>query len=157
MAKAKWEYTGDVNIEHGGFFYLDEGDDDFIHVVNVTPASDGGGPENVFLVEFGSVYMPTNLARMRSAASVCGYEIADDRALIDCTGATFAYQSPEWRINMLYAWKAYHGIDGPDSRIIRVGKPDKHAQPGSFLAEMEPDFILRSNANLKKFIQNEFT
>lgn len=156
MAKAKWVYHGDRNIENGGMFFKDEGDEDFILVVDVTPASDGGGPDNLFLVEVGSVFMPTALEKVRAAASVCGYEIADDKSMSDHSGDTFEFQSPEWRMRMLDAWKAYHGVERDSTWIVRVGKPDKYARPGSFLANMEPDFILRSNVNLAKFIKGEF-
>jgi hypothetical protein len=157
---SNWKYTGDRNIEYGGMFYNDEGPDsmpDYIEVVTVTPASDGGGPDNVFLIERGSIYMPNDdLARMRRTASICGLTLDDDKAMDDNGTARYEFQSPAWRARMLDAWRAYHGIDGPDTWVVRVGPRDKDTDDSGWLSQHEPDFKLRSNVNLKRWIEDEF-
>jgi hypothetical protein len=162
---SNWKYTGDKNIECGGMFYNDEGPDsmpDYIEVVIVTPASDGGGVDNVFYVERGSIYMPNDdLKRMRNTADICGWTLDEGKNLrvpsySGESDTVLEFQSPEWRARMLDAWLAYHGIDGPDSWVVRVGPRDKDTDDSGWLSQHEPDFKLRSNVNLKRWIENEF-
>lgn len=157
----KWFYTGDMNIECGGMFVFDDGPDlspDYLRIVSVTPASDGGGMDNRFLIERGNVYMPNDdLKRMRSTADTCGYKLDDNKNLIDGLDSVHEFQSPTWRLLMLDAWNAYHGIDSPDSWVVQVGteKPDPNRR-AEFLDNQEPDYILRRNVNLKRWIEREF-
>jgi hypothetical protein len=155
---SNWKYRGDLNIEYGGYFYNDEGPDsmpDYIEMVRVTPASDGGGPDNLFLIEKGSVYIPVDRpATLKSAADCCGWTYDATAATLLVDGVEHAFQSPVWREWMLDALLSYHGQDGADSYVVRVGKADKDAR--GFLADREPDFVLRSNVKLKRWIENEF-
>jgi len=158
-----WKYTGDRNIEYGGMFYFEDGPDlspDYMQVVRVTPASDGGGMDNRYLIEVGSCYMPNDdIARMNSAANVVGCTIRDDKSMDDNGVATYEFQSPEWRLRMLDAWMAYWGQDGAvtDSYVVQVGreKPDPNKR-FEFLDNVEPDYVLRSNVNLRRWIENNF-
>lgn len=160
----KWIYTGDINIEHGGMFYFEDGPDaspDSMSVVVVTPASDGGGMDNRFLIERGSVYMPNDdIERMNVAASICGYTVNADKSLSNQSypdEGPFEFQSPEWRIRMLDSWKAYWGLDGADSWVVQVGteKPDPNFRT-QFLDEAEPAYQLRRNVKLYKWVEKEF-
>jgi hypothetical protein len=60
--RARKFYSGDLNIEHGGFFYtLDNFDRGYVDAVRVTPCSDAGGPDNVFWIECLSVLIPEQM------------------------------------------------------------------------------------------------
>lgn len=157
MKKARWQYTGDIDIRCGGMFYLDENDHDFIRVIKVTPASDCGGMDNRYLIEDGSIYMPDDdIKRMRETADICGCKLADNKDLLTA-GGTLPFQSPEWRQIMLAAWDAYHGIDGATPHVVQLGRemPDTMRR-ANFLDDAEPDFKLRSNVNLYRWIKREF-
>ncbi len=158
-----WQYSGDVTIEHGGVFYFEDGSDlspDYMRAVRVTPASDGGGMDNRFMIEVGSVYMPNeDIQRMRSTADICGYTLDDDKTLFNPAfpSERFPFQSPKWRARMFDAWLAYWGIDGAQQFVVQVGTemPDERYR-SQFLDNAEVDYKLRSNVNLRKWIVNEF-
>lgn len=153
----RWQYCGDIDIRYGGYFFRDEGDADFMPIVEVVPASDGGGPDNVFQVETGWVFMPVDdVKRMRNIASICGYTVHDDGALDAGRGNVFRFQSPEWRAAYLDACKAYHGIEDDDrlTRVVHIGPAERDAS--GWLSNVEPDFVLRANASLRNFVRREF-
>lgn len=155
-----WKYTGDVNIKEGGVYYFDDGSDlspDYMRAVRVTPATDGGGMDNRFMIEDGSVYMPSDdLARMRNTADTCGYSLDDNKALF--TGRdTHEFQSPEWRALMFDAWLTYWGMDGATQTVVQIGTemPDT-SRRSEFLDEAEPDYKLRSNVNFRNWVERTF-
>lgn len=155
--KARWKYTGDMDIRCGGMFYLDEGNNDTMRVVKVVPASDAGGMDNRYLIEDGHCYMPDdNIERMRETASVCGWNIADNKDLIT-HGGLIPHASPEWRLHMLLAWDAYHGLDAATPSVVQLGRdmPDT-TRRAAFLDDVEPDYKLRSNVNFYRWIKREF-
>ena len=49
MAKYRWNYNGDINLREGGFFWREDGQDDYVLAVRVTPCSHAGGPCNLFV------------------------------------------------------------------------------------------------------------
>ena len=142
---AEWIYRGDVNIECGGMFVLDEGDDDSVQVVEVTPCSDAGGPDNLFWIEKGSVYMPLDEKRREQALNSIGWfdEGNDDPA--------------HKRECLIDGFKAYHGIDADTRVVVQVGKRDPFYDydRGGF-SMPEVDYQLRANAKLVNFVKREF-
>lgn len=136
MAK-RWNYIGDINLEHGGFFWKEDGANDYVLAVDVIPCSDAGGPDNKFVIEVGSIYLPINDAvRMQSA--------------LDTIGETIESAS---RADIVYAFKAYHGLDDRAEYCVQIGKNEDETSIGW---NPEPDRILRSNAKLKNYVKREF-
>lgn len=140
-----WKYSGDVNVKEGGMWINDEGDEDFVRVVEITPCSEAGGPDNLFYITRGSIYMPTDEARRKAALETIGwYDENGDEA--------------HKRACLIDAFRAYHGIDADamgGEIVIRVGPEDKDFWDGKGW-NPKPDRILRANVNLKNYIEREF-
>ena len=140
MAK-RWNYCGDVNIEHGGYFWKEDGADDYVLCVRVTPCSDAGGPGNMFWIEQGSVYLPADEAKRKSALSCCGWDNVDKPS----------------RATLVDAFMAYQGIE-PDcyagSTTVRIGP--KQECRFEWNPKMEIDVQLRGNASLERYVRKEF-
>lgn len=139
--KAKWRYNGDINLECGGFFWREDGADDYVLCVRVQPCSDAGGPNNQFWIEQGSVYMPDDAERRRHALTVCGYE----------------NEANPSRAMLVDAYMAYSGVevDCMNGRIIlQIGvKADelRHSWGGG-----EADIVIRGNAKLANYVRDNF-
>jgi hypothetical protein len=140
MKKHKWNFNGDINLEYGGFFWREDGADDYVRAVRITPCSDAGGPDNLFHVEQGSIYMPLDAAKRKSALSVCGYE----------------NEANPSRSMLVDSFMAYHGIDRDSmngEQVVRIGKAQELARDGW---NPEPDFVLRGNSSLERFVKGQF-
>jgi len=144
--RKRWHYNGDVNLEYGGFWWREDGADDYVLAVRVTPCSDAGGPDNLFHVERGSIYLPQDAAGRATRLSVCGY--------IDPPDANPATA----RTLYVDAAIAYGGIERDTYRgetVVQVGaKLDDCAEVGGW--QPTPDVILRGNASLRRYIKREF-
>jgi hypothetical protein len=140
MTKRKWNYNGDINLVHGGYFWREDGSDDYILCVRVQPCSDAGGPDNLFWIERGAVYMPDDPDKRRQALQVCGWE----------------KEEKPCREMLVDAFLSYGNFDRDSmngTTVIRFGP----AQPASReFGTIEPNVILRANASLKKYIKNNF-
>jgi hypothetical protein len=133
----KWNYNGDVSLSYGGYFWREDGADDYVLVVRVQPCSDAGGPDNLFWIEQGSLYLPDDADKRRCALAACGW----DKEESPC------------RAMLVDAFIAYGGIDRDRTVVVRFGP----AQPaGREFGTMEPDVILRANASLKNYVKNNF-
>lgn len=135
----RWHYIGDVNLEHGGAF-IQEGDwPDYCNAVQVTPCCDAGGPDNWYWIESGTVYMG-NAQHVQSA--------------LECTDT--ANNAPQWRKG--YAMMCYGGIDYDTWRgrtIVQIGAKRGDCGHG-WDDTLEPDYVLRGNASLRRFVRREF-
>lgn len=133
---AKWNYNGDVNLKCGGYFWrVNNPTDDFAEIVDVVPESDMGGPDNVFLIEIGSIYF--NPETRADALKCCGY--ADDETLT--TGM------------LVDAYKAYSGVEGDYSMTIQIGKDDPFRSRDSHFPDV---YVIRGNWKLKNYVKREF-
>lgn len=140
MSKQKWHFNGDINLRYGGFFWREDGSDDYVLAVRVTPCSDAGGADNLFCIENGSIYMPLDPAKRHSALQVCGYE--DDPA--------------PTRSMLVDAFMAYGGVERATFNgevIVRIGKAETLTRDGW---NPEPDTVLRGNASLEKYVREHF-
>jgi hypothetical protein len=137
MAK-RWKYSGDINLEYGGLFWREDGADDYVLAVQVTPCSEAGGPDNLYWVEVGSIYLPEDEERRKRA--------------LDCIGA--ASDKPK-RAELVYAFLAYHGIEADcDGRhVVQIGKPEKARNDFGTVSVTDQ---LRGNASLKRFVRRNF-
>lgn len=132
---AKWQYSGDMNLECGGFYWLDEGDEDFVTAVEVVPCSDAGGPDNLFLIESGTIFL--DKSKSESILSVIGMKPEEAS-----------------RNDFIYAAKAYYGIESEWSEVVQIGKAQEPYRPGGW--NPEPDEFLRGNARLIRYVERHF-
>lgn len=139
----EWQYRGDVNVEHGGLWINDAGDEDYVRAVELVACSEAGGPDNLFHVTIGSIYLPTDEARRKAALDTVGWyeESMSDR---------------EKRMCLIDGFRAYHGIDADamgGEVVIQVGPKDKDFWDGKGW-NPAPDHRLRSNVNLRKWVED---
>ena len=141
MSKRKWNYNGDMNLEYGGFYWKEDGADDYVLCVRVTPCSDAGGPNNQFWIESGSIYMPNDPEKRRRALSVCGYE-----------------NEPNPSRGMLVdAFMAYQGVERDcmnGQTVVQIGA--KADEPGHGWGEVRVDQVIRGNAKLANYVRDNF-
>jgi hypothetical protein len=130
----RWKYSGDVSIEHGGLFWREDGADDYVLAVCVSPCSDAGGPTNMFWIEVGSIYMPTDADKRKRA--------------LDCIGAS---SDKPARAELVHAFHAYSGIDADSRHTVQIGKPDPYHSREWGGAEVTDQ--LRGNATLARFVR----
>ena len=131
----RWKYNGDMNLEHGGFFYQESGFADHVYCVDVIPASDMGGPDNVFIIEKGSIYIADDKEKQARA--------------LDCIG-----KKPEEasRFDLIYAMKAYAGIERDLSETIRIGKADPYGP--EWHGEIDSEY--RGNRKIENIIREQW-
>lgn len=137
----KWNYNGDVNLECGGFFWKEDGADDYVLCVRVTPCSDAGGPNNQFWIESGSIYMPNDPDKRRRALSVCGYE----------------NEAEPSRSMLVDAFMAYQGVEHDSMNgqiVVQIGA--KADEPGHGWGEVRVDHVIRGNSRLANYVWNNF-
>lgn len=116
---ARKHYNGDINLEHGGYFYtLDNLKYDYADAWRVVPMSDAGGPDNQFWLEELTVNLPTEPARINNVLGVCGYEC-------DCDNLPSKRAK---QIMLLEACVAYGSYDQTSSVAIRIGKNESTAR-----------------------------
>jgi len=133
---AKWNYNGDMNLENGGYFWrMNNPDDDYADIVDVVSESEMGGPDNIFLIEVGTVYF--NPKTRKSALDCCGY--ADDETLTTSL--------------LIDAYKAYGGVEGDYSVVIQIGKDDPHRPRDSNFPDIEQ---IQGNWKLENYVKREF-
>lgn len=132
----KWNYSGDVNLEYGGFFWKEDGQEDYVLAVRVTPCSDAGGPDNLFCIEIGSIYLPNDERR---------------KAALACIGS--GDNDAPTRAELAYAFLAYCGMDIDETWVVRIGRAEECSAAGW---NPEPDIVLRGNARLDRFVKREF-
>lgn len=140
----RWHYCGDMNIEHGGYFWQEDGAADYVNAVRVTPCSDAGGPSNLFWVEVGSIYLGTDAAEHKRALDCCGW-IKDDAKLT----------AAQRRAQLVEAMVAYRGVerDVYGDHVVQVGAK---REPARDCESIEPAITIRGNADLRNFIRKRF-
>lgn len=139
--KIGWTYSGDISLEHGGTFWKWDGDPDYVEAVRVTPCSDVGGPDNLFCIETGSIYFPSDDVKTRNAMldTIGWYDHA-------------AYGPyPLWAI--VEAAQAYGGIERDQEHIVRIGAVDQFWTGHGW--NPKPDEILPGNARLDNYVFRE--
>lgn len=148
----RWKYSGDMDLEYGGLFWRAGLHDDYVDAVRVTPCSDAGGPDNLFYIETGSIYMPRDKAAV--ALDTCGYRIGyvDPKHIrvMDCTGAIMSKANS--RALLVDAFAAYHGIERDYETVVQIGPAEERNCNGW---SPDPDHVLRSNAKLANFVRRE--
>lgn len=137
----EWNYNGDVNIRYGGYYWKEDGADDYVLAVRITPCSDAGGPDNQFWIEQGSIWLG-DTERQNGA--------------LDCIGVA---PSEATRRDYVDAALACHGIEWDPwngEQTLQIGAKAGDASHGWRGFTDGPDIILRGNAKLRRFIEREY-
>lgn len=134
----RWHYSGDINLEYGGIFIQDSGYPDHVYAVEVIAGSDLGFADCQFIVNRGSIYIGTDKEDIKRA--------------LECS-RLYESDKPDWK-QIALAMNAYRGMDIEDQNTYQIGKltnydPDK-------AHEFNPDYQLRGNTSLRRFIRTEF-
>lgn len=166
FTERRWQYSGDINIEHGGLYWrLPTTDNfpeaDYVEAVEVIPCSDMGGPSCQFLIQVGSIYI--DRATYATALACCGYEafqharrgapwrIASGRA---GQADSVRMDSVQGACMLVDAFRAYRGLDDPTTHRVQIGKPDAYLDDLDDIPE--PDIQLRGNTDLRRYVRREF-
>lgn len=147
-----WHYSGDVNIEHGGYFYnLDNWQYDYVEMVRCVPCSDGGGPDNQFWVEDLTVNLPHGVTKLETDA-------ARVKMILDCGMDMDEYAGCTERVQrhwLVDACLQYGKYDTNTTFEVQVGKEIDPSWSGrEFVALQGSDLnVLRSNASLRNWVR----
>lgn len=136
MTDSTWNYCGDVDIWHGGFYWQESGYDDHVYAVEIIPESHIGGRDNVALVQWGSIFIGDDIARHKSALDGCGYP----------------YETAT-RVQLVESMFAYAGLDDSDTRLIQIGKDPEDMPRDSF---GDIDILLHGNTRLKQYVESNY-
>jgi hypothetical protein len=139
-ARSRWQYSGDVDLRQGGFYFRDD-DSDLVEFVEIIPESVAGGPDNIFRIEVGDIFIPEQADRRKSALEFIGADL----------------ESPA-RGDLLHAFCAYEGIEIDSRSYVQVGFQVDEFWQGEGRGYVLPkiDHKLRSNASLRTFVQRTF-
>jgi hypothetical protein len=131
-------YSGDINIEHGGFFYDTRGlKYDYMDATRVTPCSDADGPNNQFWVE----HLTVNIRK--------GAEL---QKILACIGVDELPRGAAARRDaMIDAHIAYGAYDVERVAVVQLGKHASHA-PTTF-NPVTSDVVLRGNTSLRRYVR----
>lgn len=137
----RWQYEGDIDCRHGGLWWRDPDAPDYVDAVQVTPCSNGGGPDNLFHIETGIIYLPVESEERAHALAMIGV-VPKDATLGD----------------LVHAFNCYYGIErdaySKGVHVVQIGaKPDGGSYAGW---HPMPDTILRGNASLRRFVRRKF-
>jgi hypothetical protein len=155
MAKRVFHYSGDVSIEHGGFYYaLDTWAEGYVDVLEVTPCSAAGGPDNCFWLNAKTVNIPwvggtekVDMEEIQPALDCIGYDNAEMKA-------DFAKRTEAERRHIItYALLSYGShVDQNESVMIQIGPPDKFYGGRE---KFNPSKVLRANTSLRRYARRE--
>lgn len=142
-----WKYQGDVNLEHGGYFFRvgkDESRYQYSSVVRVTPCSDADGPDNLFWVETLTVNLPDKELRAKNG-------------MLSCVGMdeeTLASLTPAKRFaELVYASLAYGCYDQESNKTVQIGPKDEFY---SGHEEIPVDVQLRAGSSLHNWVKKTY-
>jgi hypothetical protein len=111
--------------------------------VDIVACSDCGGPDNLFWIEKGSVYLG-NPQHVKSALECMGHEAGAKVSLIETAYAVFRYM----------------GGDADQRDTVQIGKGDADTFNREYgfrgFAYPEIDVQLRGNAKLSRFVRAEY-
>lgn len=131
-----WINIGDINPECGTTVVkdlaLDHGDFS-ARGVQITPESDVGGSDHVFLIAEGELFLSEK--NFQSALDIIGYQIKDD-ILFDAHNNSFKVDSDEGLLTLAHAAQANSGIEGEHQMLISIGLPSQYDQDPKFDADI---------------------
>lgn len=136
----EWQYNGDVNIRYGGYYWKEDGADDYVLAVLITPCSDAGGPDNQFWIEEGLIWLGDSERQTRA---------------LDCIGVV---PGDATRRDYVEAALAYYGIERDSEQTLQTLQIGAKAGDASHSWGGFPggsDIILHGNAKLRRFIERD--
>lgn len=170
-----WVWLGDDPSEESGLFYQEDDAPDYVNAVRIEACSQAGGPDNLYHIEVGSLYMPAD--KLDSVLQTVGFSERGHFVQAENGKMQWPFESefaarfwmagkPDLglayttvpiapRRLVVHAFMVYHGLDIHHQHVVRVG-PDqmpRHKEDGW---NPKPDHILRANASVKKFVRKEF-
>ena len=132
-----WQYRGDVNLSEGGYFWREDGADDYVVVVEIIPCSAAGGPDNLFWINEGSIY------------------ITPERAKTALEGVYEPDHEPT-RADIVDAIMGHYGMERDIETTLRIGKPEPDPDCWRFdSANFEVDVVLRGGSSLERWVKRE--
>lgn len=123
-----WSYIGDINLECGGMFYKYDDGFDYCEAVRIVPASDMGGPDNLFRIETGTIYFDPEIFNLAVLSDLIG--------------------PPELR-QVVSGFESYSGMDlaiFSGVTNLAIGKPEKIWERGG---EYNPTPDIQTHGNAK--------
>ena len=137
----EWNYNGDVNIRYGGYFWKEDGADDYVLAVRITPCSDAGGPDNQFWIEQGSIWLG-DAAKQADSLDIIGVSVSEAtrRDYVDAAIAYYGIERDAWN----------------GEQILQIGANAGDASDSWRGFTDGPDIILHGNAKLRRFIEREY-
>ncbi|MGR3178763.1 MAG: hypothetical protein ACUZ8E_11965 [Candidatus Anammoxibacter sp.] len=152
----KWNYNGDVNLECGGYYWRqDDPEDDYVYCVGIVGSNAFGGPDNIYLVESGTLYIPESDKDKQACLNTCGYKLIDNM-IHDCCGGIFSLDSDHGKILLIDSIKAYYGVESGygGQEVIQIGKLDSQYDESDYV--FNPTIVIHGNNNLRKYIEKEY-
>jgi hypothetical protein len=71
-------YSGDINLEYGGYFYnLDNWEDDYVEVLRVTDLDSGAGVTSTVMIEHLVALIPSDVDKINEVLSVIGTSLEE--------------------------------------------------------------------------------
>jgi hypothetical protein len=133
----KWQYRGDVDLREGGLFWKEDDADDYVLAVEVIPCSAAGGPDNLFWINEGSIYITPE--RAKSALEGYGTAYAD---------AT--------RADIVEAIMSHYGMESDIETKLRIGPREPDPDNWRFdSSNFEEDVVLRAGSKLENWVKRE--
>ncbi len=133
----KWQYRGDRDLCEGGFFWKEDDADDYVLAVEVIPCSAAGGPDNLFWINEGSIYITPERAKQ----AMEGYYEPD---------------SEPTRGDIVEAIMSHYGMERDAETVLRIGKPEADPDQWRFdSSNMEVDVVLRGGSSLERWVKRE--
>jgi len=131
----KWNYRGDADLCEGGFFWREDGADDYVLAVEVIPCSAAGGPDNLFWINEGLIY------------------ITPDRIKAALEGVYGPYYVPD-RADTIDAVMSHYGMETDSETKLRIGKYEPNPDCWRFDSDnFEVDVVLRGGSSLDNWVK----
>lgn len=135
-----WEYIGDINLTHGGFFWRQEDPSTKdISVVQIIPYKDAGGPDNLFRIKVGQIFLDSINKEELDAARNQHIPAKGPLTIDDDVLATMIH----WGLE-----------DADEDWTLMIGPKDNLW--GGIGVFPEPDRVLRDGTSLRKWIEREY-
>lgn len=152
----RFKYCGDINIEHGGYFYsAAEWKHGYAEAVRVVPCSDAGAQDNCYWIEELTVLIPDSNEKLLDVLKVCGWSVDGNGNIYDSHSNTDIADrgTAAYRAAVIDACIAHGAYDQDSSTCVSIGKPDPEYRGRE---PIEPDTVLRANTSLERYVRRNY-